>query len=268
MNLQEAAERLGVHYQTVYRWVREGDLTAIKQGNSYQVSTDEVDRFLTLRQVPTAPPERLVVRSWETQRERLLAALLIGDELEARAVADRLIEGHVATIDICEQLVAPCLAEIGDRWHRGEVSVAEEHRATAICSRILARAATHPRGRPRGTAVVLAAPGDDHSLPSAMAALVLRDDRWRVHHLGANVPTDDLLALAHSVNADLVVLSRTYADQGPVITLAAALRSQGFGVMVGGTDGKTLSDLVAIARTHTKAGAADESGEPPERLSH
>jgi MerR family transcriptional regulator, light-induced transcriptional regulator len=258
MNLQEAAERLGVHYQTVYRWVRDGDLTALKQGNSYHVSAEEVDRFVLLRQVPTAPREQLVVRSWEVQCERLLTALLAGEELDARAVADRLIEGHVATIDICEKLVAPCLAEIGDRWHRGEVSVAEEHRATAICTRILARAANHPRGRPRGTAVVLAAPGDDHSLPSAMAALVLRDDRWRVHHLGSNVPTDDLVALAHNVKADLVVLSKTYADPGPVQELAVLLRGEGFNVMVGGgPDGKTLTDLVQVARTHTKAAAAN-----------
>jgi MerR family transcriptional regulator, light-induced transcriptional regulator len=254
MNLQEAAERLGVHYQTVYRWVRDGDLTAVKLGASYQVTDEEVDRFLVRRQVPTAPREQLVVRSWEVQRERLLTALLEGEELVARAVADRLIEGHVATIDLCEKLVGPCLAEIGDRWHRGEVSIAEEHRATAICVRILARAATHPRGRPRGTAVVLGAPGDEHSLPSAMAALVLRDDRWRVHHLGSNVPTRDLVALAHNVKADLVVLSKTYADPGPIDALVLTLRAEGFGVVVGGTDGTTLTDLVNIARTHTKAG--------------
>jgi MerR family transcriptional regulator, light-induced transcriptional regulator len=253
MNLQTAAERLGVHYQTIYRWVRDGDLTAVKRGNSYDVAEEEVERFLTFRQVPTAPPERLVVRSWENQRERLLEALLTGEELEARSIADRLIEGHVSTIEICEKLIAPCLRQVGERWHRGEVSVAEEHRATAICERILARAAAHPRGRPRGTAVVLAAPGDEHSLPSSMAALVLRDDRWRVHHLGANVPTSDLLSLAHSVKADLVVLSMTYAKPDAVQQLRAVLEAQHFNVIVGGTDGKTLGDLVAVARTMTSA---------------
>jgi MerR family transcriptional regulator, light-induced transcriptional regulator len=262
MTLQEAAEQLGVHYQTVYRWVRDGDLTAVKRGNSYQVSDDEVDRFRLLRQVPTAPRELLVVRSWEGQRERLLAALLAGAELDARAVADRLIEGNVATLDICEKLVAPCLTEIGDRWLRGEVSIAEEHRATAICSRLLARAATHPRGRPRGTVVVLAAPGDAHSLPSAMAALVLREDRWRVHHLESNVPTDDLIALAHDVKADLIVFSNTYAERELVLVVVARLRREGFKVIVGGSDGKTLTDLIEVARTHTKANETNETRSP------
>jgi MerR family transcriptional regulator, light-induced transcriptional regulator len=253
MNLQTAAERLGVHYQTIYRWVREGDLTAVKRGSSYDVAEDEVVRFLALRQVPGAPPSQLVVRSWQPHCDRLLEMLLSGDELEARGIADRLIDGHVSTIDICERLIAPCLREVGERWHRGEVSIAEEHRATAICVRILARAAAHPRGRPRGTAVVLAAPGDEHSIPSSMAALVLRDDRWRVHHLGGNVPANDLIALAHSAEADLIVLSRTYGDLKDVEDLRSLLEAEHFKVLVGGADGTTLGDLVAAARTMTKA---------------
>jgi MerR family transcriptional regulator, light-induced transcriptional regulator len=252
MNLQEAAEKLGVHYQTAYRWVREGQITAAKVGSSYVVTDAEVNRFMALRLVPTQPPQRLTIRDWSTHRAKLGRALLAGEELDARSVIDRLTDGHVSGIELCEELVAPCMAEIGDQWHRGEVSIAEEHRATAICERILARIASHPRGRPRGTAVVLAAPGDSHGLPALMAALALRDDRWRVHHLGVNVPLADVIQLAQSSGATLIVLSVTFAASVEAQDAANKFRAEGFGVLIGGR-GRSLRDLLVEAREYSLA---------------
>ena len=107
MNLQEAADRLGVHYQTAYRWVRDGSLSASKgPSNSYEVSEDEVARFLARRLVPVAPPSRLQVRDWDHHVGRLLNALLDGDELEARGIVDRLTDGSVSILEVCENLLA------------------------------------------------------------------------------------------------------------------------------------------------------------------
>ena len=76
------------------------------------------------------------------------------------------------------------LAQIeSEKWARGEVSIAVEHRAAAICERLIAVRAHQPQGRPRGIAVVSPPPGERHGLPSLMAAACLRDDRWLVHHL-------------------------------------------------------------------------------------
>jgi excisionase family DNA binding protein len=245
MNLQDAADALGVHYQTVYRWVRSGALAATKKGASYDVARAEVDRFMARRSIGEPPPPRIHVRDWHHHVDRLEALLVEGDELEARAAIDRLSEGGVPLIELCDELIAPALARVGDAWHRGRVSVAQEHRATAICERLLARVSTHPRGRPRGVAVVATVPGDEHSFPSAMAALALRDDRWRVHHLGANVPADDLVGLARDVAADIVVLSSTMP--GAADGLLERLAELGCRVMVG-EPGKRLSDLIDAAR--------------------
>ena len=45
ITLQEAADRLGVHYQTAYKWVRDGTLAAEQVGRSYRLTTAEVDRW-------------------------------------------------------------------------------------------------------------------------------------------------------------------------------------------------------------------------------
>jgi excisionase family DNA binding protein len=49
VNLKTAARRLGVHYQTAYRWVRAGQLIAVKVGSGYDVSEAALVRFQAQR---------------------------------------------------------------------------------------------------------------------------------------------------------------------------------------------------------------------------
>lgn len=249
MNLHDVAARVGVHYQTVYRWVRDGSLVATKHPSSgYDVREEDLTRFADARKAGTAPP-RLQVRDWDHQIERLLGAFVVGDEQTARTIVERLTEGSVSVLDVCERLLVPCMAELGERWHCGSVSVAVEHRATAICERILARISVHPIGRPRGTAVITTPLGDFHAMPSTMAALVLREDRWKVHHLGANVPHADVVSLVEEVDADLVVISLTNTDVAAnADELLKQLNANARRVLVG-RPGDTLSSLIELARS-------------------
>ena len=256
MNLQAAADTLGVHYQTAYRWVREGQLTASKMGGSYEIEPYEVDRFLSVRLAPVAPPNNIRVRDWNSQRERFEVAIRSGDELGAREVLDRLSEGNVALLDLCEEVVTPCMRNIGEAWHAGELSIAQEHRATALVERLLSRLSNVPRGRPRGTVVITTPPGDLHGLPSTMAALVLREDRWKVHHLGPDTPTDDLAKFTFEVRADLVVLSSTLSSSNRVSQqISETLGALGIRVLSGGP-GSTLGSLVRQARASRKGAEA------------
>ncbi|MDQ1385970.1 MAG: hypothetical protein QOG65_3349 [Actinomycetota bacterium] len=58
MNLKTAALRLGVHYQTAYRWVRSGQLVAVKVGSGYEVSDAAVARLQAQRTAMERTPER------------------------------------------------------------------------------------------------------------------------------------------------------------------------------------------------------------------
>lgn len=248
MNLQAAADTLGVHYQTAYRWVREGQLSAGKIGGSYDVAETEVEQFLSRRLTPTAPPSRIHVRDWTAQSERFEVALRMGNEFGAGEIVDRLTDGNVPLIDLCEKLLSPCMFNIGEGWHNGTVSVAEEHRATAITERILAKVSNQPRGRPRGTAVVSTPPGEFHALPSMMATMVLREDRWKVHHLGADTPEDDLAKFSLDVKADVVVLSSTLGSSAAASRkVCETLEGLGIRTLQGGP-GTTLRTLLELAR--------------------
>jgi len=60
MNLKEVANHLGVHYQTVYRWVRSGDLPAIKVGAQYAITEAGLDLFRRRREERQSVIENVV----------------------------------------------------------------------------------------------------------------------------------------------------------------------------------------------------------------
>src|SRR5215813_15017291 len=64
MQLRDAAEVLGVHYQTAYTWVRQGVLPARKTGRGYDVSESDVSALAARRASGTAPRPHIRVRDW------------------------------------------------------------------------------------------------------------------------------------------------------------------------------------------------------------
>ena len=84
MQLRDAAETLGVHYQTAYGWVRQGTLRARKTPRGYEVSESDVHALLARRAAGAEPSREVQVRDWAAQADRLYAALVAGDETQAR----------------------------------------------------------------------------------------------------------------------------------------------------------------------------------------
>lgn len=251
MRLQEAADLLGVHYQTAYGWVRGGQLPARKIRRGYEVSEADVRALAAERQLGHQPAAEIRVRDWAAQADRLYLAIVQGRETQARRATERLA-GHVTVTDLCDRVIAPALRRVGDEWAAGRISIAAEHRATAICERLIAAHASQPAGRPRGTAVAATPPGERHGMPALMAAACLRENRWQVHHLAADLPSTEISQLAVDVGAILVVLSTATASGA--VSAAEAARSvraaaPGTTVLIG-RSGDTLAGLRQQARNH------------------
>jgi MerR family transcriptional regulator, light-induced transcriptional regulator len=267
MRLQEAADALGVHYQTAYTWVRNGELPARKVRGGYEVADADVHALAARREIGREPASQIRVRDWKAQSDRLYAAIVDGQEGHARRAMERLA-GHVTMTDLCDRVVAPALRRIGAEWEAGTVSIAREHRATSICERLIAaHAATQPSGRPRGVAVVTTPPGERHGMPALMAAACLRENRWHVHHLSADIPVAEICALAIQVGARLVALS-TATSQGAAEADSAAVAITaavpGASVLVGHS-GDTLAELRSRAAS-LPSGGLGAGGSPAQVL--
>jgi methanogenic corrinoid protein MtbC1 len=149
-----------------------------------------------------------------TLRDDYLAALLAGDATRARWLVDEAVEAGMEVRALYLDVLAPALAEVGERWVAGEVSVAHEHYATAVTQGILGVLAPHIRVAPASgrLAVVACTPGELHALGAQMVADFLEGEGWEVLALGASTPATDLAALVDDERPDLVALSTSVAN--------------------------------------------------------
>jgi excisionase family DNA binding protein len=188
LTLLEAADKLGVHYMTIYRYVRTGKLPATRVGGGWRVDPDDLARMKPASHRARKPAARAPVA------KQLEARLLAGDEPGAWGVLEAALASDHSPSQVLLQLVAPALESIGDRWHAGELTVADEHRASAVAGRLISRIGARfvRRGPKRGSVVITTPPAEQHSAPVAMATDLLRWAGFNVIELGADTPADAL----------------------------------------------------------------------------
>ena len=136
----------------------------------------------------------------------LRIALEAFDDTSAHAAIDRLL-ASLSLEAFLRDVVLPLLREIGEKWERGDLTVAQEHFASNL---VRARLMAVGRGWGRGTGrhALLAAPaGEQHDLGLVVLALVLRDRGWRVTFLGADTPVDTIVDTSRRVAPEVIVLA-------------------------------------------------------------
>lgn len=157
------------------------------------------------------------VGSPASAREELAEALDGYDEPRAQAILDRLLA--VMTVDaLLSEIVMPYLRELGDRWERGEVSVAQEHFASGVLrGRLLGLARGWGLGV--GPAAVLAClPGEQHDLGLIAFGLALRARGWRIVYLGPDAPLETVAEASRRLEPSLVVLHAVTGERvDPVV---------------------------------------------------
>ena len=136
----------------------------------------------------------------------LREALDAMDAVAAHAVLDGLVASFTLET-VLAGVVLPYLRELGERWQRGEASVAQEHFASNLLrARLLALARGWERGEGR-TALLACAPGEQHDLPLIAFGLALRGRGWRIVFLGADSPAASIAETAERLRPALVVVS-------------------------------------------------------------
>lgn len=190
LTLQETADRLGVHYMTVYRWVRTGLLPATKHDGAWQVRVEDADARADGARDGPGPAKTSRPRRRIDHGARLADRLLAADEGGATRLVDDALAGGVNAEDMCVDVIADAMRRVGDAWERGDASVGDEHQARVIASRLVAHLAPQltRRGRKRPPIVLGSVSGEQHDLPVGLLAAALRGRGHSVIELGADSP--------------------------------------------------------------------------------
>ncbi|WP_162799307.1 cobalamin-dependent protein [Nocardioides sp. 616] len=127
----------------------------------------------------------------------------------ARAVVTQLLGRGLTQESIIVDLLCAAQREVGERWHRNEWSVADEHLVTGLTQRVLIGLVAGGPFVPgdRGHVLVVCAEGDWHSLPAQAIAEVLQGRGWDVSCLGASTPAAHVAAYLDRRPATAVAVS-------------------------------------------------------------
>ena len=217
------SRRVNVPVASLRAWEsRYGLLTPTRTKGGFRLyAPDDVARVLAMRAnleqgVPAAEAARLALAETREGATPIvvegsleLAAALDGfDEDAAQAVLDRLF-GSLSVDAALREVILPYLHELGERWQRGEVSIAQEHFASNV---VRGRLWSLARGWGRGSgplALLACAEGEQHDIPLLAFGLLLRSYGWRIGYLGADTPLPSLVQAARELGPAAVVVSAT-----------------------------------------------------------
>ncbi|MDX9723699.1 MAG: cobalamin-dependent protein [Myxococcota bacterium] len=141
---------------------------------------------------PISAPE---VLQWFGRENEFLQTLLKADSRRALQLAQGWVSSPEDLRLFYSMVVHRVMVDIGRAWQANRISVAQEHLATAIVSRVMSTlfsgiALPEPH---RGRAMVTCAAGELHELGGRMVADALELDGWDTDYLGANTPIADVL---------------------------------------------------------------------------
>lgn len=152
----------------------------------------------------------------------LLIPVLRAIERYDYAAADREINRLAAAIasprNLVHQVALPLMHTIGERWHDGKCSIAQEHMLSSLLSALLvSMVRTYSPSNPPAR-VLLATPSNErHAFPNLAAAMLTAVGGLGVIYLGTELPAADIVLAARKSSADVVLLSLSTAPAADTI---------------------------------------------------
>jgi len=229
-SIKAVSQATGLTVETLRAWERRyGVVTPARDAAGRRVyRPEDVLRLRRLREATERghPISRLAPLS----DERLGALIDAPAEEQAHGTAgafvERILEAatqfraaeceQVVTLAVAllppERLVAdvlrPLLTEVGERWHRGELSISQERLVSKTVSRHVGLMLdAYDRAARREAIVFATLPGERHELGLLMSAMICASRGFKAHYLGTDLPPADIARFAREVDAVVVALS-------------------------------------------------------------
>jgi len=196
------------------------------------------------------------------------AAVLGGSRRRAVEAVDQAVAAGLDLRTIYLEVFQPTLREIGRLWQMNEITVADEHLATAITQMAMARlyATFAPSAAGGGPTLVGAcAETERHDIGLRMLCDLVEVEGWDAVYLGSTVPLESLIDMIRQRRPDVVALSASISPHLPQLRSAVeAIRQLGDArwrpvILVGGRPFVESRDLSRRVGADLAAGSADEA---------
>lgn len=190
-----------------------------------------------------------------------LDAVASRDATAVQSLMTRLLDDGMDPVTVLTDVVAAVQRDNGERWQRGEWTIAEEHAATAMAVAATKAVSRHVRRSPptRGRVLVACAEREWHALPAMIIDCTLRSDGWDSVLMGAATSPARLNQYLQDYGPESVAVSCSVLGSLPATRrFIEASTAAGVPIVVGGP-AFGVDDVRAKALGAT-AWAADAQG--------
>ncbi|MBD8070155.1 B12-binding domain-containing protein [Bacillus sp. PS06] len=147
--------------------------------------------------------DKLIVR-------KLAHFLLQGDEINSwNLLSEYQAKGNDLT-SIYEVLLTGAMRYIGELWEENEITVADEHIASNVCSFLVSKLIFENKSEQfpnSGKAMLFCVEGEEHSLGIKMVNNLFKELNWDTRFLGANLPNNEAFIYANQWQPDVICIS-------------------------------------------------------------
>lgn len=218
---KQVARAIDVSESSIKRWCDNQLIrTQHTVGGHRRIAMADLIEFIRSGDYELVNPEALGLPPTSGQRFRVIekacteitGALLQGDESRCRQIAvDLFLAEHSISV-ICDDLFAAAFRKIGEQWACGDAEIYQERRACEITLRVIHELRSLLPIPPVDAPLALggAVSGDQYTLGTTMAEVVLRDAKWNSVSLGDNLPFATLAAAIREHRPKLLWLSCSF----------------------------------------------------------
>ena len=232
MTSAEAAAFLGVGPTAVKRWADAGVLACVRTAGGHRRFARET--VASFRRQHCSDAERSEWDEWID----VLTNGSDGHAVMARLFNERAQRGAWYRVAVS---LGELLVEVGARWAKGDLSVVQEHIASARLQRSIAAVVESlPVAAQAPICLLATAEGDEHTLGLSLAELCLGAAGWRGQWVGHRTRPADIIERIQTSPSSMVALSASAAMSGRATLLAqvraigAACQDAGIPLVLGG----------------------------------
>ncbi|MGM0852343.1 MAG: cobalamin B12-binding domain-containing protein [Bacillota bacterium] len=110
-------------------------------------------------------------------------SILAGGVLSLLQLHSSSIHSKIDNFSFYENIIKPSMSRIGDLWEKNQITVADEHLATATLKYLLATLFTHQEAlENHPKALLFCIEGEQHSLRLELANEVFKDKQWNTRN--------------------------------------------------------------------------------------
>lgn len=185
---------------------------AVEQGHSIGQVAALGDRQLRQMLEKTSAIATGESASNTTDANAMLAPTLRALERFDFAGTDREINRLAAAMgsprNFVHQAALPLMRKVGERWHEGKCSIAQEHMLTNLLTGVLASLVrTYSPSNPPARVLLATPKSERHAFPTLAAAMLIAAGGLGAIYLGTDLPAADIVLAARKSEADVVLLS-------------------------------------------------------------